>query len=871
MAYWLFKSEPEAWSWDQTVKDGRKGTEWTGVRNFTARNNMRAMKKGDQGFFYHSGGDRQIVGIVEVVKEAHPDSTDEAWQCVDIAAVKPVPKPVTLAGGQGRQGARRDGAGAPVAPVGTAGHRRRVEARLQDGRPLGADNFRRFGRERGRVRGPGRRSRIRERHRGRHVAGNPYSRTSGEHLVTGRIHPACVGRPPMIRARSRRPRFFARKNPIAIALVASALVAAGATAVFSDDDDHSVDSPLTDYGDITLTQKNYDQILAEVTSSGKQEYDSATVNTGGSSPFTFDISTQCAAGTSGNVLPPITEIETGGVLQEVWLGGPIVWLKRWTPGYGGGDGKDFTLNTLNQDDIDEHNLDVEGFSPESSIPDGTTSVQYQIDQIKQAAIDRCNARLQNVKQNHPNFTDPVAFISSGGIVDVLWDNTWARQVCRHQRIYLDGEDGSAGHSDIFDRTAQTGNMTVVGKVRCISPYEAPSPASNDIAQAFGVLSAELDANPNFYRGACPANVIFNASVVTQGVGQLQVEIHNQNGELRLTRTIDVTHVGPQNFSFFDTFDYPDIAGSGDLTTPGGGGGGGGPVITTPPPNPDPAGPVLVAPGGGGGGGIPPGPGNIQVKPNPPNVYSGWYRLTVTKPTGTGVKSPIANYKVICEKPEPGPQIASPVPECFGGIVAGGQCVCDDGQTPVNGRCIAGSFAALPPLCEGGAIVASQCVCPEGRHVEDGRCVPSVVIDCAPGYIRRGAACIPCPPGTQASSGACLVSLPEAQQPLPPLPPGPQIPPGPLPPQPPRPAPQVSIPTPLPLPPQPPTVQPTPPPVFIPPAVQQPPPRQPQVVVTCTGGTVQGQDCACPPRWTRQTVRIAPTARIYNCVPPQPAR
>ena len=99
MAYWLFKSEPETWSWDDQVKKGKKGQEWDGVRNYTARNHMRAMKKGDQGFFYHSGGERQIVGIVEVVKEAHPDSTDDTgkFDCVDIAAVKPLPTPVTLA------------------------------------------------------------------------------------------------------------------------------------------------------------------------------------------------------------------------------------------------------------------------------------------------------------------------------------------------------------------------------------------------------------------------------------------------------------------------------------------------------------------------------------------------------------------------------------------------------------------------------------------------------------------------------------------------------------------------------------------------------------------------------------------------------
>jgi predicted RNA-binding protein with PUA-like domain len=99
MAYWLMKSEPEAWSWDQQKKEGAKGAEWDGVRNFQARNNMRAMKKGDLAFFYHSGDEKQAVGIVKVVKEAHPDSTDPSgqWECVDMAAVKELPSPVTLA------------------------------------------------------------------------------------------------------------------------------------------------------------------------------------------------------------------------------------------------------------------------------------------------------------------------------------------------------------------------------------------------------------------------------------------------------------------------------------------------------------------------------------------------------------------------------------------------------------------------------------------------------------------------------------------------------------------------------------------------------------------------------------------------------
>jgi predicted RNA-binding protein with PUA-like domain len=98
MSYWLFKSEPETWSWTQQKAKGKAGEEWTGVRNFQARNHMRAMKKGDLGFFYHSGADKEIVGIVEVTATAHPDSTDKTgqWVCVDIRALRDVPKPVSM-------------------------------------------------------------------------------------------------------------------------------------------------------------------------------------------------------------------------------------------------------------------------------------------------------------------------------------------------------------------------------------------------------------------------------------------------------------------------------------------------------------------------------------------------------------------------------------------------------------------------------------------------------------------------------------------------------------------------------------------------------------------------------------------------------
>ena len=99
MAFWLFKTEPGTFSWDDQVKAGRKGEEWSGVRNAVAQKNMRAMKVGDLGFFYHSVHEKQIVGVVKVVREIHPDSTDETgrWNCVDVEAVGAFPRPVTLA------------------------------------------------------------------------------------------------------------------------------------------------------------------------------------------------------------------------------------------------------------------------------------------------------------------------------------------------------------------------------------------------------------------------------------------------------------------------------------------------------------------------------------------------------------------------------------------------------------------------------------------------------------------------------------------------------------------------------------------------------------------------------------------------------
>jgi predicted RNA-binding protein with PUA-like domain len=96
--HWLFKSEPDAFSWDMLVAKGAKGESWDGVRNYLARNNMRAMKIGDLGFFYHSNEGKEVVGICEVITLVHPDPKDDTgvWECVTVKAVKPFPKAVTL-------------------------------------------------------------------------------------------------------------------------------------------------------------------------------------------------------------------------------------------------------------------------------------------------------------------------------------------------------------------------------------------------------------------------------------------------------------------------------------------------------------------------------------------------------------------------------------------------------------------------------------------------------------------------------------------------------------------------------------------------------------------------------------------------------
>jgi predicted RNA-binding protein with PUA-like domain len=99
MAYWLLKSEPDVWSYADQAKKGAKGDAWTGVRNFQARKNLIAMKKGDRAFFYHTGDEKAVAGIVEVLRESYPDPTakkDEPWVVVDVKAIEAMPKPVAL-------------------------------------------------------------------------------------------------------------------------------------------------------------------------------------------------------------------------------------------------------------------------------------------------------------------------------------------------------------------------------------------------------------------------------------------------------------------------------------------------------------------------------------------------------------------------------------------------------------------------------------------------------------------------------------------------------------------------------------------------------------------------------------------------------
>ena len=107
MAYWLMKSEPDSWSWDRQVAKGAKGEAWSGVRNHQAKLNLMKMKKGDRAFFFHSNIGKDIVGIVAVIREHYPDPSakpGEPWVAVDVRAVEPLPKPVTLAAARAEPG-----------------------------------------------------------------------------------------------------------------------------------------------------------------------------------------------------------------------------------------------------------------------------------------------------------------------------------------------------------------------------------------------------------------------------------------------------------------------------------------------------------------------------------------------------------------------------------------------------------------------------------------------------------------------------------------------------------------------------------------------------------------------------------------------
>ena len=138
MAHWLFKSEPSAWSYEKVAGLGAAGTDWSGVRNHTAKLNMQAMKVGEQAFFYHSNEGKEIVGIVEVCKAYRPDPTDATGKfgMVDIRALRPLPRPVTLEEAKSGQASGQDGACHPVPALRPARDRRRMGRCLQAWRPL---------------------------------------------------------------------------------------------------------------------------------------------------------------------------------------------------------------------------------------------------------------------------------------------------------------------------------------------------------------------------------------------------------------------------------------------------------------------------------------------------------------------------------------------------------------------------------------------------------------------------------------------------------------------------------------------------------------------------------------------------------------
>ncbi len=137
MAYWLVKSEPSSWSWDQQVAKGAKGEAWTGVRNFTARQNLVKMKKGDLAFFYHSNEGKDIVGIAEIIKEAYPDPSDKTGKfvCVDLKADKPLKTPVTMAAIKADK-RLADMALVKYSRLSVHGDSGGMENRLQDGRDV---------------------------------------------------------------------------------------------------------------------------------------------------------------------------------------------------------------------------------------------------------------------------------------------------------------------------------------------------------------------------------------------------------------------------------------------------------------------------------------------------------------------------------------------------------------------------------------------------------------------------------------------------------------------------------------------------------------------------------------------------------------
>jgi len=529
---------------------------------------------------------------------------------------------------------------------------------------------------------------------------------------------------------------------------ATGFILAASTPLLAGEGSHTASSSLFDTikGTLSVTQKNPDNILAEVSAPTKQNYSAVVVNSGSGTPMKFRFNSMCPAGTSGNLLPPITSILTSGVLQELIFLGPQ-WLERLTPGYSESQNNDITVNLLNDADIA-----AKGFTPASFLPGGQSYAQALNEKIREMALEKCNQRLQNVFDNNPGISEASAFRKSAGTFQLNWPQTKAQQLCRQQSVSLEGQSGSTGNTEIFELLLNTSRLNVIGKIQCVSPYKPPEPGATGLTVAFGVGRATLNAFPKNYKGVCPKTINFGGYIQSQGTGQLIYQILDKYNNVHSTKVVQVTKSGEQKVNFSVTFDPsqspdPDSGPGGLTTNPGGGDTG--PAFAAP-----------ATPTGGGGGGIQPGASDIQIAPDASNTTSGWYRIKIIKPAVSNVFSNLATYKVACEKPpfEPGITVAPQTPPPFvPGIIVAPQTP----PPPVLPKVIVTPApdptkpkTRVKPvrraICTGGRQVGKKCACPRGKFAKKVgknayRCQPRrAAIKCIGGKL-RGQQCS-CPRG-----------------------------------------------------------------------------------------------------------------------------